>query len=136
MATLPHLIFYGAMMRPDPAFRKQTRIHPRPAQVRHLSPKARDTVNALVIRRAAVRAGPFIHEGARVEEALTLLRGRSRSELAGADLVIAPSMGESGWMRPVKIPSFFKAGLEALDEALPEVRRLLAGAAAAKAKSA
>ena len=67
---------------------------------------------------------------------LTLLRGRSRSELAGADLVIAPSMGESGWMRPVKIPSFFKAGLEALDEALPEVRRLLAGAAAAKAKSA
>ena len=45
-------------------------------------------------------------------------------------------MGESGWMRPVKIPSFFKAGLEALDEALPEMRRLLAGAAAAKAKSA
>jgi NTE family protein len=67
---------------------------------------------------------------------LTLLRGRSRSELAGADLVIAPSMGESGWMRPVKIPSFFTAGLEALEEALPEVRRLLAGAAAAKAKSA
>jgi hypothetical protein len=28
---------------------------------------------------------------------LTLLRGRSRNELAGADLVIAPSMGESGW---------------------------------------
>ncbi len=51
-------------------------------------------------------------------------------------LVIAPSMGESGWMRPVKIPSFFTAGLEALEEALPEVRRLLAGAAAAKAKSA
>ena len=67
---------------------------------------------------------------------LTLLRGRSRNELAGADLVIAPSMGESGWMRPVKIPSFFKAGLEALDEALPEMRRLLAGAATAKAKSA
>jgi predicted acylesterase/phospholipase RssA len=67
---------------------------------------------------------------------LTLLRGRSRNELAGADVVIAPSMGESGWMRPVKIPSFFKAGLEALDEALPEMRRLLAGAAAAKAKSA
>ena len=62
--------------------------------------------------------------------------GRSRNELAGADLVIAPSMGESGWMRPVKIPSFFKAGLEALDEALPEMRRLLAGAATAKAKSA
>jgi len=68
---------------------------------------------------------------------LTLLRGRTRGELAGADLVIAPSMGESGWMRPVKIPSFFKAGLEALDEALPEVRRLLAGpGSAAKAKSA
>jgi len=67
---------------------------------------------------------------------LTLLRGRSRSELAGADLVIAPSMGESGWMRPAKIPSFFAAGLEALAEALPEVRRSLAGAATAKAKSA
>ena len=67
---------------------------------------------------------------------LTLLRGRTRGELAGADLVIAPSMGESGWMRPVKIPSFFAAGLEALEEALPEVRRLLAGAASGKAKSA
>jgi NTE family protein len=67
---------------------------------------------------------------------LTLLRGRTRGELAGADLVIAPSMGESGWMRPAKIPSFFSAGLEALAEALPEVRRLLAGAAASKAKSA
>jgi len=67
---------------------------------------------------------------------LTLLRGRSRSELAGADLVIAPSMGESGWMRPVKIPSFFAAGLDALEEALPEIRRLLAGAGTAKAKSA
>jgi NTE family protein len=67
---------------------------------------------------------------------VTLLRGRSRGELQGADLVIAPSMGESGWMRPVKIPSFFAAGVEALDEALPEVRRLLAGAATAKAKSA
>ena len=67
---------------------------------------------------------------------LTLLRGRTRGELAGADLVIAPSMGESGWMRPAKIPSFFSAGLEALEEALPEVRRLLAGAAASKAKSA
>jgi NTE family protein len=66
---------------------------------------------------------------------LTLLRGRSRSELAGADLVIAPSMGESGWMRPVKIPSFFAAGLEALQEALPEVRRVLA-APTAKERSA
>ena len=58
---------------------------------------------------------------------LTLLRGRTRSELAGADLVVAPAMGESGWMRPVKIPSFFQAGDEALVEALPEIRRLLGG---------
>lgn len=56
---------------------------------------------------------------------VTLLRGRSRGELQGADLVIAPSMGESGWMRPRKIPSFFEAGDEALREALPELRRLL-----------
>jgi predicted acylesterase/phospholipase RssA len=28
---------------------------------------------------------------------LTMLRGRTRGELAGADFVIAPSMGESGW---------------------------------------
>jgi NTE family protein len=58
---------------------------------------------------------------------LTLLRGRTRSELAGADLVVAPAMGESGWMRPVKIPSFFQAGDEALIEALPEIRRLIGG---------
>jgi NTE family protein len=58
---------------------------------------------------------------------LTLLRGRSRGELAGADLVIAPQMGDSGWMRPAKIPSFFVAGDDALQEALPEIRRLLAG---------
>jgi NTE family protein len=56
---------------------------------------------------------------------LTLLRGRSRGELAGADLVIAPAMGDSGWMQPRKIPSFFEAGDEALMEALPELRRLL-----------
>jgi NTE family protein len=56
---------------------------------------------------------------------LTLLRGRTRSELQGADLVIAPSMGDSGWMQPRKIPSFFTAGEEALRQALPEVRRLL-----------
>jgi NTE family protein len=56
---------------------------------------------------------------------LTLLRGRTRSELLGADLVIAPSMGDSGWMQPRKIPSFFAAGEEALRQALPEVRRLL-----------
>jgi len=58
---------------------------------------------------------------------LTLLRGRSRGELAGADLVIAPSMGESGWMRPAKIPSFYQTGEQALMEALPELRRLLSG---------
>jgi hypothetical protein len=58
---------------------------------------------------------------------LTLLRGRTRSELAGADLVIAPAMGESGWMRPVKIPSFYAAGDEALREALPELLRLING---------
>jgi NTE family protein len=58
---------------------------------------------------------------------VTLLRGRSRGELMGADLVIAPSMGESGWMRPRKIPSFFEAGDEALRDALPELRRLLEG---------
>lgn len=57
---------------------------------------------------------------------VTLLRGRSRNELLGADLVIAPAMGESGWMRPVKIPSFYKAGREALALALPELRKLLA----------
>lgn len=57
---------------------------------------------------------------------LTLLRGRSRGELAGADLVIAPAMGESGWMQPHKIPAFFEAGLEAAGEALPELRRLVA----------
>ncbi|HKC13527.1 MAG TPA: patatin-like phospholipase family protein [Vicinamibacteria bacterium] len=58
---------------------------------------------------------------------LTLLRGRTRSELQGADLVIAPAMGDSGWMRPRKIPSFFAAGEEALTKALPELRRLLGG---------
>jgi NTE family protein len=56
---------------------------------------------------------------------VTLLRGRTRSELQGADLVIAPAMGDSGWMQPRKIPSFFEAGDEALQEALPELRRLL-----------
>jgi hypothetical protein len=30
-------------------------------------------------------------------------------------------------MRPVKIPGFYQAGQEALSEALPEIRRLLAG---------
>jgi NTE family protein len=58
---------------------------------------------------------------------LTLLRGRTRSELAGADLVIAPSMGDSGWMRPSKIPSFYQAGKEATEAALAELRALLKG---------
>jgi NTE family protein len=56
---------------------------------------------------------------------LTLLRGRSRGELLGADLVIAPSMGDSGWMQPRKIPSFFDAGDESTREALPELQRLI-----------
>jgi NTE family protein len=58
---------------------------------------------------------------------LTLLRGRTRSELSGADLVIAPAMGESGWMQPRKIPSFFEAGDEAMMAALAELRRVLEG---------
>jgi NTE family protein len=58
---------------------------------------------------------------------LTLLRGRTRAELAGADLVIAPPIGESGWMRPQRIPFFAAAGDEAIVEALPELQRLLAG---------
>jgi NTE family protein len=56
---------------------------------------------------------------------LTILRGRTRGELAGADLVVAPSIGESGWMRPTRIPQFATAGEEAVDEALPELRRLV-----------
>lgn len=56
---------------------------------------------------------------------LTILRGRTRNELAGADLVIAPSIGESGWMRPTRIPQFARAGEEAIEEALPELRRLI-----------
>jgi len=58
---------------------------------------------------------------------LTMVRGRTRSELTGADLVIAPTIGESGWMRPTRIPRFADAGEEALREALPELRRLLGG---------
>jgi NTE family protein len=56
---------------------------------------------------------------------LTMLRGRTRAELAGADLVIAPPIGASGWMRPQRIPGFAAAGRQALIEALPELRRLL-----------
>lgn len=58
---------------------------------------------------------------------LTLLRSRTRVELSGADLVIAPAMGESGWMQPRKIPSFYEAGREAARMALPEIRRLVEG---------
>ena len=58
---------------------------------------------------------------------LTLLRGRTRGELSGADLVIAPQMGESGWMQPWKIPRFYEAGQQAALQALPELRRLLNG---------
>jgi NTE family protein len=56
---------------------------------------------------------------------LTILRGRTRGELAGADLVIAPSIGDSGWMRPTRIPQFAQAGEDAVVEALPELRRLV-----------
>ncbi len=56
---------------------------------------------------------------------LTLVRGRTRSELKGADLVIAPAIGESGWMRPTRIPAFAQAGEQALEAGLPELRRLL-----------
>jgi NTE family protein len=58
---------------------------------------------------------------------LTMLRGRTRAELTGADLVIAPPIGESGWMRPQRIPGFAQAGEDAVQEALPELRRLLGG---------
>ena len=34
-------------------------------------------------------------------------------------------MGESGWMRPRKIPAFFEAGEQSARKALPELRRLL-----------
>ncbi|HET9316091.1 MAG TPA: patatin-like phospholipase family protein, partial [Vicinamibacteria bacterium] len=69
--------------------------------------------NAATFVAIALRAG------------LTLLRGRSRGELQGADLVIAPLMGESGWMQPRKIPSFFDAGDRSAREALPELQRLI-----------
>jgi NTE family protein len=58
---------------------------------------------------------------------LTILRGRTRSELSGADLVIAPAIGESGWGRPTRIPQFARAGEEAIQRALPELHRLIAG---------
>ena len=55
---------------------------------------------------------------------LTVLRSRTRVELSGADLVIAPAMGDSGWMQPRKIPTFYEAGREAARLALPEILRL------------
>jgi NTE family protein len=58
---------------------------------------------------------------------LTMLRGRTRAELAGADLVVSPQIGESGWMRPQRIPAFADAGEEAIEGALPELQRLLEG---------
>ena len=68
-------------------------------------------------------AGSFVSLALRA--GLTLLRGRTRGELAGADLVIAPAMGESGWMQPHKIPLFCEAGERAMLEALPQLRELL-----------
>ena len=56
---------------------------------------------------------------------LTLLRARTRVELSGADFVLAPAMGDSGWMQPRKIPSFFEAGREAGKMAIPEILRLI-----------
>ena len=58
---------------------------------------------------------------------LTLLRSRTRVELSGADLVIAPAMGDSGWMQPRKIPTFYEAGRESVRQALPEITRLIEG---------
>jgi hypothetical protein len=40
--------------------------------------------------------------------------------------VIAPAIGESGWMRPARIPEFARAGEDAVNKALPELRALLA----------
>jgi NTE family protein len=62
-----------------------------------------------------------------VRAGLTVVRGRTRADLSGADLVIAPHIGESGWMRPKRIPGFAVAGLEAAREAAAELRRLLSG---------
>jgi NTE family protein len=56
---------------------------------------------------------------------LTVVRGRTREDLLGADVVIAPPIGESGWMRPRRIPIFAQSGLDEARRALPELRRLL-----------
>ncbi|HEY7411397.1 MAG TPA: patatin-like phospholipase family protein [Vicinamibacteria bacterium] len=63
--------------------------------------------------------------GLALRAGLTILRGRTRGELSGADLVVAPPIGESGWGRPQRIPQFAAAGEEAVAQALPELRRLL-----------
>jgi NTE family protein len=68
-------------------------------------------------------AGSFVSLALRA--GLTLMRGRTRAELAGADMVIAPPIGESGWMRPARIPEFARAGEDAVNKALSELRALL-----------
>jgi NTE family protein len=60
-----------------------------------------------------------------VRAGLTVVRGRTREDLLGADLVIAPPIGESGWMRPKRIPVFAKSGLEEARRVAPELQRLL-----------
>jgi len=60
-----------------------------------------------------------------VRAGLTVVRGRTREDLLGADLVIAPKIGESGWMRPRRIPLFAAAGLAAAREAAAELRKLI-----------
>jgi NTE family protein len=56
---------------------------------------------------------------------LTVVRGRTREDLLGADLVIAPTIGASGWMRPKRIPIFAQSGQDEARRAIPELRRLL-----------
>jgi NTE family protein len=56
---------------------------------------------------------------------LTLVRGRTREDLLGADLVIAPPIGASGWMRPKRIPIFAASGLDEARRSIPELQRLL-----------
>jgi NTE family protein len=62
-----------------------------------------------------------------IRAGLTLMRGRTRAEVEGADLVVAAPLTEDGWMRPQKMPGFARTGDEAMTEALPELRRLLEG---------
>jgi NTE family protein len=68
-------------------------------------------------------AGTFVSLALRA--GLTLMRGRTRAELAGADMVIAPAIGESGWMRPARIPEFARAGEDAVHKSLAELRAVL-----------